>query len=426
MSRTIFITILAFAALISPIYGDADFPEDIPPNQTSEIMIKIQEEQPVDYDHAIIKGNIYVTEEKLLNNCINSPIKIKDSKIYGIIIFENIDFNDKVDFEGTEFHGIVIFKNNTFNKDVRFFKTIFWNSTVFSNSIFAGYADFENIQMIEEAFFDNTKFNTSFFSKSKIKNYTAFFNAQFLGFADFSGTRFSGITDFHSTKFKNNADFNECLFAEYANFWNATFNESARFSFAKFERVADFRGTQFNNKVDFRYIYFSDILIYWDSIKRNLFCGNSTYLALINYFKENGHYKDARNCYYEYRDRERIGLPLGWSTPIEYLSWISCGYGVRPSFTILWINFFIILFASIYWRSTLNSYKAMKRKNITIQIKRFINSLYFSFLVFFHINRSSYPKRFKVPIWLLSLEEAIGWFLLGLLLIVLFNVMSTW
>lgn len=424
-SKIALVSLLLSLALVLSVYAYDDKHENISSTiQASEIISKILKGEAVNYGYVTIKGNIYLNREKLSSNSIKSSIEIKNSRFIGFVFFDDIIFNNKVDFENTEFYGDALFYKNEFDQDVSFYKSTFRNRTIFSNSVFHSNADFRDIQIIGKAYFYNTKFSSSFFSKSEFNNYITFIGAQFNDFADFYGSRFGGRALFTSAKFKNNVVFDRSYFMGDANFWNATFNGIARFNLTVFENIADFREAQFNNELDLNGIYFSDILIFWDSIKDNLSCGNSTYLALIKNFKEKGQYEDARNCYYNYKNLLRINMPLGVSTPIEYLSWISCGYGVRPSFTILWISFHILLFAVIYWRSTRDSNKLLKnKKNIILQ---FVGPLYFSFLVFFHIKRAPYSKKYKVQSWLFSLEELLGWFFLGLVLFVLFNKMITW
>jgi hypothetical protein len=70
-------------------------------------------------------------------------------------------------------------------------------------------------------------------------------------------------------------------------------------------------------------------------------------------------YNDADNCYYDFRkkhqdakswfreNRSRLSR-FDWSKLYDHIAWRSCGYGVRPSFTIACIFGSILGFASLY------------------------------------------------------------------------------
>jgi len=69
---------------------------------------------------------------------------------------------------------------------------------------------------------------------------------------------------------------------------------------------------------------------------------------MIKSFKELEQFDDADNCYYDYRKWSQRNKPFGWSKFSDYLAWISCGYGVRPSYTVFFSIFLIFLFAVLF------------------------------------------------------------------------------
>jgi len=73
------------------------------------------------------------------------------------------------------------------------------------------------------------------------------------------------------------------------------------------------------------------------------------YLALIENLKKLGQLDEADDCYQKYRNFSRVAKKLGWSKLIDEVAFRSCGYGVRPSFVILWIFICISIFAFPFW-----------------------------------------------------------------------------
>jgi hypothetical protein len=69
---------------------------------------------------------------------------------------------------------------------------------------------------------------------------------------------------------------------------------------------------------------------------------------LIQSFRSSDQFDDADNCYYEYRLLQRdqnSGLPK----VLDYVAWMSCGFGVKPFNTIIFTMFIFFLFSSIYY-----------------------------------------------------------------------------
>jgi hypothetical protein len=81
-------------------------------------------------------------------------------------------------------------------------------------------------------------------------------------------------------------------------------------------------------------------------------------LAPISSFKISEQFDDADDCYYQYRRKSQAekklyswkgGLPvMNWSKLLDALSWISCGYGVRPKYRLFLSILLIIFFAGLF------------------------------------------------------------------------------
>lgn len=80
----------------------------------------------------------------------------------------------------------------------------------------------------------------------------------------------------------------------------------------------------------------------WEEIKNALDCDEASYLVLVKNFREHGQFKEADDCYYIYRY-------INMNSLSDFLSWISCGFGVRPLYTVYLSFIFIILFGFFYW-----------------------------------------------------------------------------
>jgi hypothetical protein len=107
-------------------------------------------------------------------------------------------------------------------------------------------------------------------------------------------------------------------------------------------------GTEFINKLYFNDVKFVKLLIVWDFINDKLVCDGPTYLLLIKNFKEMEQFEDADNCYYQYRDVTRKERHDVWGKILDYISWLSCGYGVRWQHPVLSAAAIAVLFGLYY------------------------------------------------------------------------------
>jgi len=255
--------------------------------QATEILIKIQEGMPAEYNQVVIVGNLSLDHiEK--NLCIvTSLIKIKDSKIRGTTNFENIIFQEPVDFENTVFEGPASFNKSQFNNEAIFKHSQFMDSADFESSQFKGFAQFDKAQFEKLVDFSRSRFfKDAFFSESQFNDSAKFIRSIFVEDVDFGKTKFRGEILFIGTKFKGNADFIESLFEKCANlvgsefnqnaeincqfnerviFSNCQFNGSSRFIGSCFKENAVFTNSRFKNDTDFSETKFSKIANFNDA-----------------------------------------------------------------------------------------------------------------------------------------------------------------
>ena len=229
--------LLTMLLLVLQVVEGMDRPlKEIP---ASEIITKIQNGQPVVYDHVIITGNLslwqssnplihhpvtkewhlglnvynitkdtYISGLSRNKKTVRVPIRINDSKIEGSVEFNNIIFQSPtLQLSNTEIIGNALFSGSEFK-----------NNVDFSGSRFNSPADFSLSRFNKSANFKRSKFyNLSFFSGS-----------QFNGETDFSSILFNKAPVFPATQFERYVNFNESSF-QYIDFHYSQFNGTGNF-----------------------------------------------------------------------------------------------------------------------------------------------------------------------------------------------------
>lgn len=388
--------------------------------QASEIATKIEKGEPVDYSYVTINGDLNLNGINISKaRYLKSSINISDSIISGFVNLDNTILQKSVNFERTEFMRPASFIGTKFNGDIHFDGSRFDDDSLFISSEFNNFANFQY-----------TKFN----------GFANFLGAKFNCEQDFHNCLFNDTASFKFVVFRYNSNFEETKFMRSANFIGAQFG-SARFAGAQFKGLSDFGSAQFNQSVDFvgtefiNMIYltdvkFSKLLVVWDSVKDKLVCDGPTYLLLIKNFKDMEQFADADNCYYQYREvtrKERYDL---WGKLLDYISWLSCGYGVRWQHPILSGIMIAILFGLYYESNSLrrkaaNFFHKQDGKNPCKHdfIDNFKKSLSFSVMMLLSLppewsrfGREEYVK-FVTHHWFSGiLERLIGWGLMLLLI----------
>jgi hypothetical protein len=317
---------------------------------------------------------------------------------------------------------------------------------------------------MEAAAFQSADFGAmASFSAATFSRTAMFEDAQFHGSSNFAAVMFAGDASFESSRFVKDASFSSAQFKGMSDLTGAVFCEDALFSGARFTETCDFTSSEFhrdlnleNARVHIMRLFkasfgdkstislqgsdFDRLEVRWESIRDQLIYDGAVYLALIKNFKNLEWFDDADNCYFQYRKRSQAekrlysreggALAVNWSKLLDYLAWISCGYGVRPSYTVYLSILLIVLFAGLYW--TGNSI-VVEHINSTavgahlapadeMQSLSFADHLYFSAMVF---TARAQVKWFPAGVYryLATLESVLGWLLMALFLVTLGRIM---
>ncbi|NYT01666.1 MAG: hypothetical protein GKC10_02770 [Methanosarcinales archaeon] len=406
---------------------------------------------------------------------VESPIRIADSVIRGEVDFQDAVFKRSIDLDGTEFQGDVHFEYSQFRKYAYFSAARFKGDAYFWDAQFNADAYFTNVAFNGYASFFRTRFNQpAYFSNARFSQDAYFGYARFEKNAYFGSSRFSGCSDFREASFAANSYFTSSRFSQSAYFWNAIFKGPTFFWKACFDGYADFGGAQFTEAVDFGQGKFrgpaefkqvlmekeasfdkaafeqdlnlenskiysirfnailgnnttlnlkdSDInrmLVSWEAIDEHLVYHGSSYLMLIRNFRGLEQYADADDCYYRYKREKQARQSDLLSKSFDVVAWLSCGYGVRPMYTLFWSLFSIIFFGLAYWTGNAVRMNVAASGEDDISLE---DAIYFSALIFV-----THPPSIDRPVgrwrYLVLIEDVVGCLLLALFLVTLGNVM---
>jgi uncharacterized protein YjbI with pentapeptide repeats len=330
--------------------------------KAEEIMEKIEEGRPVEYENIIIFGDLDLHRldlplDKHKRKIIKSIIKIEYSVIKGDVFFDHSSFAHLVDFDGTVFDKSASFSDSQFRED-------------------AGFSD-----------------------------------SQFQGEANFSRAHFGTDANFSRAKF-NDADFGRARFDKNFSLTNAKIY-TLRLSDAFFAAGSSIHLKDFN---------FNRIVVRWNTIKDHLPFNGSVYLTLTKNFRNLERFEDEDRCYYQYRKEKQARTSRVFPKLIDSLVWLSCGYGVRPSHTVLLSLAIIFLFTGIYWSGHAlesNALVTAAQQKASISLN---DAFYFSSMEF--MGRS--PQNLSISEgfeFLTVIETLLGWLLMALFLVTLSKVM---
>jgi len=319
----------------------------------------------VAFDNIIFEKDIDFWASKFGRNAdfsgsqFSGNTKFEESQFNGIVQFNGSQFNGDAHFDSSKFSKFASFLGSQFKSFVYFIKAQFCEDANFGNSQFSVLADFSRSQFNGIAYFDNSRFSDAEFSSQF--NQDAFFNRSFFINAGFR-SQFNGIVDFTN-----------CTFQEFANFTGAKFIEDAFFNKTKFLGTALFIGAAFNgdfilNDANFGEPFslertkYEKLYIRWKDFTKpryhrkslenwrrfiNLKYEDTSYLLLIENFKNLGFFEDADNCYYQYRIESRRNLPALYK-PFDRILWLFYGYGVKPLRPLVWLVILLIAFGLLY------------------------------------------------------------------------------
>lgn len=349
-------------------------------------------------------------------------VSFQDATFWDYTSFGNAQFQGDTSFEGVHFLKPADFSFSRFSQLISFWMAVFSDETSFANAQIDGTGNFLDTQYKGNVTFMGSRFGSDVaFTRARFHRISVFGLASFSGFSDFSGAEFGDDAIFAVTKFSDNA-----------RFVGATFNGDLIFESARIYSIQmDGAVYSQNSTISLKDADFTRMIARWDSIKDHLLFDNAAYPALVKNYRNLEWRSDANNCYYQYRRISQAQESMGWSKIVDIIAWLSCGYGVRVSYTIFWTIFIIIVFGFIFWAGNGmrkfeleglelpgNPYKSAVIKQISLS-----DALYFSVAMF---TTSQAPvNTYPVGLYrhLAMIEGILGWFLLGLFVVVLSGVL---
>ncbi len=359
---------VAIAAGILAGLGSAE--EDLEVVDAAEILNEIREGKAIERHHLRVEGSLDLRE---LEGPLRSPIAIIDCEIQDLVWMEGAIFEAPVSFEETVFENMVFLSGAWFNDSADFSFATFEDTVFFDSAAFGEEAEFCGTRFGRDAYFSNAIFSeTCDFNFTRFaEEYVLFDGVRFLGDAHFEDAEFGRWTNFYGSIFSGVADFLLATFPGRSFIANVTFEGDAKFASVEFMSFAEFEDSRFEG--DF-FLYGSTIsymklngttfgegsrvhlnnteiegfVIPWRTMEDHLVFRDEVYMGLVENYKQLGWFQDADDCYYHYRKLAQERKDLGWSKAIDYLAWLSCGYGVRPDYTLAWSLSIVLVFGIIF------------------------------------------------------------------------------
>jgi len=397
----------------------------------------------VDFSNTSFRKDAVFNQSKFL-----AEVNFNSSSFWGTASFNMSRFPEGCTFDFVTFQGPADFANAGFDKFATFYSAVFTDSARFPLSEFSGsYANFDRILCQSPADFSGSQFNAyaSFeesqfergldFHATKFASGAVFFNGSFQGDANFarchfvedsifSGSVFNGTALFPNAKFDGPVFFNGTVFCQNAIFDNTQFQALADLSYVRFDRDLAMNSTKITKMVldgsqfDARSRLFlakADInrfMASWSLIRGILSFDTSAYLSLIKNYKDLGQGNDANDCYYEYRYLNQVHKEFGVSKFLDIVAWLTCGYGVRPHYALLF-GMAIILICALIFRSGrgVEGFAELHGWHLMAA------SLYFSTIAF-TANSKGLPLKGRYK-YLGIAEGIVGWLLMALFLVTL-------
>jgi len=191
----------------------------------------------------------------------------------------------------------------------------------------------------------------------------------------------------------------------------------------------------FAGQIDLHNTDFARLEVRWPTLCHHLAYDGAAYLSLTKNFRNLEWFEDADDCYYHYRRRsqsdktlvfrEKTMIKINWSKLLDAVAWISCGYGVRPRYTVFLSCFLIILFALLFWMGDGIVVEPLNGAGPSIahpEALNFLENIDFSAMVF---TAKTQVKWYPVDIfrYLATLESVLSWLLLAPFLVTLGRTM---
>lgn len=386
-----------------------------------------------------------------LSNTTFEDASFNETTFRKLVIFDGALFRKKVSFEDTQFNEDASYAQSSFLGDADFNYSAFESYCYFSSARFQGSASFSDVTFRGVSDFSLSNFSgKACFIRSRFEEAASFSDAFFGGLAQFGLSRFQALSSFGSAVFSGEANFNLARFEDAAYFSEAQFKGNALFGLTKFDNTASFQEAYFGGDLILKGAHISTVLLErggygprariilndtdfvrlrapWKEIGNRVVWDPGAYLALIQNYHTLGWSADEDDCYYKYRRLSQAEKPPGWSKAIDVLAWLSCGYGVRPGYAVVWSILTILAFALVFWRGdgirrSAKPLQGTVEEDSVPERATLRNALFFSTMVFL----SQGPIDF-LPVarnrYYVILEGIMGWLLLALFLVTLGRVM---
>ena len=483
MMHMAFLLLLLLGEALAEVPG-LDAPSSASPAVAAQdILAQIRSGEPLDYNNVTITGELDLGPGKgsikqsirITNSRFQGPVKIEGvtfdefldlrgcifqddvsfikSRFLGDAKFAGAKFGKQADFAETYFQGSASFISTSFQNDSSFGSAQFDGDAVFLDCDFASDVDFNYAKFLRSGSFLNAKFEDVSFFETQFAGQVTFRSAQFKGNATFAATRFESDVLFRAARFWKGSTFGLSSFGGLADYGNVDFNKTAFFGGVKLADLAYFANARFNgdlilegarlysmqldnatfresSKINLNSTDFSKFVVHWSTLQSRMVYNGAAYLALVKNYKSLEWFDDADECYYQYRRIGQDQAPWGWEKLSDIISWLSCGYGVRVSYTAFWCLFTILIFGLIFWAGKgMNKFEIEgmelpgdPRMRPSKRVS-FTDALYFSIAMF---TTSQAPvNTYPVGVYkhLAMAEGILGWFFLGLFVVVLSAVL---
>ncbi|OPY52075.1 MAG: hypothetical protein A4E49_02024 [Methanosaeta sp. PtaU1.Bin112] len=379
----------------------------------SEILNKIQKGEIIEYDHVIVRGDLDIKKLNLTfengKYLVNSKIKINNSQITGVFLFEHTIFDRTISFDSTQFNGDVYFRGAQFNEEAHFNDANFSKNVYFSGSQFKGDANFFQSQLKGDAYLNGVTFcGDAIFRGSLFKRIADFQESHFNKDAYFRGAQFEGRVYFREAQFKGDAKFTRSRIDNIADF-NAIFSNNLAFDGSRiYSMILSEAVFERNVTISLKSSDFVRLEVRWDPIRDKIIYDDITYLFLVKNFNYLGQFDDADDCYYKYRtDKRKMHLKGIIPKLFDYIAWIAYGYGVRPSNPLI-LSFGLFIISVVIFIS------GFGLQELPGSI---MNAMYLSVLVLTSSPKTD-PLTGLYNVWGM-IERITGWLLMSCFLVVL-------
>lgn len=243
----------------------------LPVIEAIELLTRIENGDPLIYDHVAIAGDIDISrldlpligcekraKEVLTATVIASKIQIRNCEFQGNVNFAQAMLSNDLDmcgctflqearFKGASFSGAAGFESCNFERYATFRDVNFHGPARFQGAFFSAIANFGNAVFDCQALFGSARFS---------KLCTNFQEADFRDDVDFTQSKFDGTTNFRLTSFSKSVSFWKAGFLADANFQGAKFAGYSSFQSAAFSGNADFRGAGFSEELNMEFASF--------------------------------------------------------------------------------------------------------------------------------------------------------------------------